>query len=113
MLIIQSEKKPVRKPNDSAKGGCFVFNFTQPVALINFGLLDTERVVNITVRPVTRSEWYFLVSVSNLLLLLCLALICRLRPAIMYPLLSQVHPVSATMDTGKPMKPCLLMPWMM
>jgi hypothetical protein len=50
VLIIQNERKPVRNPNDSAKGGCFVFNFTRAVALINFGLLDTERIVNITVR---------------------------------------------------------------
>jgi hypothetical protein len=50
LLIIQNGNKPLDDPNDSLAGGCLVFNFTEAVALINFGLLDIEEDVNVTVR---------------------------------------------------------------
>jgi hypothetical protein len=74
ILIIQNEKNAVSDPNDSAFGGCVVFNFTHPVVLINFGLLDTERIVNITVSPMQHGQtgMDFLDKMSYKLLLLLL-----------------------------------------
>jgi hypothetical protein len=42
LLIIQNENKPASIPNDSAGGGCLVFNFTYPVSLLDMGLLDID-----------------------------------------------------------------------
>jgi hypothetical protein len=50
LLIIQNENKPVITPDDSSFGGCIIFTFAYPVAVINFGLLDPEEIANITVR---------------------------------------------------------------
>jgi hypothetical protein len=50
LLIIQNKDKPLREPNDSAFGGCFVFSFIESVSLINLGLMDIdEGTANITV----------------------------------------------------------------
>lgn len=51
LLIIQNENEPVSNPNDSANGGCLVFEFAQPMNLINFGILDIDEtgLANITV----------------------------------------------------------------
>jgi hypothetical protein len=42
LLIIQNESMDPSIPNDSANGGCFVFEFSQPVTLLNFGILDID-----------------------------------------------------------------------
>jgi hypothetical protein len=46
LLIIQNENMDPSIPNDSANGGCFVFEFVQPVTLLNFGILDIDEVDN-------------------------------------------------------------------
>jgi hypothetical protein len=51
----------VATPNDSAHGGCLVFEFAQPMDLINFGILDIDEktgLANITVsKRVGQSPW--------------------------------------------------------
>jgi hypothetical protein len=42
LLIIQNENMDPSIPNDSAFGGCFVFEFVQPVTLLNFGIMDLD-----------------------------------------------------------------------
>jgi hypothetical protein len=42
LLIIQNEKEPISNPNDSASGGCLVFQFSQPMNLINLGIMDID-----------------------------------------------------------------------
>jgi hypothetical protein len=42
LLIIQNENLDASIPNDSAHGGCLVFDFTQPMNLINFAILDID-----------------------------------------------------------------------
>jgi Cornifin (SPRR) family len=42
LLIIQNEKMDPSTPNDSPHGGCLVFDFMQPMNLINFALLDID-----------------------------------------------------------------------
>jgi hypothetical protein len=54
LLIIQNEDKDPSEPNDSRFGGCFVFQFVQPVNLLNFGIVDVdEGVVTITITSTT------------------------------------------------------------
>ena len=42
LLIIQDWRYPESRANDSPWGGCFYFDFVQPVSLVNTGLIDIE-----------------------------------------------------------------------
>ena len=62
LLIIQDPRRPPSPANDSPFGGCFTFEFVNPVDMENLGLLDLEETgVSITV-----SSW-----LERLLLNLC------------------------------------------
>jgi hypothetical protein len=53
LLIIQNEDIDPSIPNDSRYGGCFFFQFVQPVTLLNFGIMDVDEsdAATITITP--------------------------------------------------------------
>lgn len=52
VLIIQEPAVDPSIPNDHSEGGCMVFEFYQPVELLDIGVLDADEPVKITVRLV-------------------------------------------------------------
>ena len=47
LLIIQNESIDPSEPNDSAYGGCILFEFVQPVTLLDFGVMDIDEAMNV------------------------------------------------------------------
>jgi hypothetical protein len=55
IMIIQNENMDPSVPNDSAFGGCMVFNFIVPVQLRNFGIMDIDETENVDI-TITKSQ---------------------------------------------------------
>jgi hypothetical protein len=56
IMIIQNEEMDPSIPNDSAFGGCMIFNFIEPVALKNFGIMDIDESENVDITITTSSN---------------------------------------------------------